>query len=209
MLRMFAGSTLRYEKKTWIASSSPIVPVVTSSRTRSHIGWSRYMNASIRRTPAVRHPSTILAAWAADERQWLLAQDVFAGGGCPQRPLGVQMVRQRDVHGLDIRVGEEVVVRAVVAGNSQPLGGVGSAPGVPRRDRDHIASLRALHRRDHLLLGDRRAAQHPPTQPRADVPSWASAPSLSSLASNCDRSYPRGDSKAWLRTPPVGEAQWR
>jgi hypothetical protein len=50
---------------------------------------------------------------AAVER--LLAEDVLAGLERPDRPLDVQRVRQRDVDGLDVVVGEERLVAPVCA----------------------------------------------------------------------------------------------
>ena len=79
----------------------------TNSWTRVHSGWTRYMNASISRTPAARQPSIISAASAALSAERLLAEHVLAGRGRPQRPLGVQVVGQRDVHRLDVGVGKQ------------------------------------------------------------------------------------------------------
>ena len=121
------------------------------------------MNASISSTPArgaARRPSS--RASAARHRQRLLAQHVLAGGRGPQRPLGVEVVGQRDVHGLDVGVGEQLVVRAV--GPRDPeLGGAAAARSrSPRGDGDDVAARRPLHRRDDLAGGDRRAPEHPP-----------------------------------------------
>ena len=62
MLRMFAGSTLRYENDAWIASSSPMAPARTSSWARNQSGWRRYMKASISATPASRQAAIMPAA---------------------------------------------------------------------------------------------------------------------------------------------------
>ena len=62
---MFAGSSLKYENQLCTARSSPIRPESTSFRTASHMGCNRYMNASIRRTPAAPHASIMRSASAA------------------------------------------------------------------------------------------------------------------------------------------------
>ena len=56
---------MKYENQLSTATSRPIRPDATSSRTATHDGWRRYMNASIRWTPAARHASTIRSASAA------------------------------------------------------------------------------------------------------------------------------------------------
>ena len=58
-LRMLAGSSLKYENQLWIARRLPIRPDATSSRTPSHDGCSRYMKASINRTPSAAQARTI------------------------------------------------------------------------------------------------------------------------------------------------------
>ena len=62
---MLAGSSLKYENQLWTAVSRPIRPDATSSRTATHDGWRRYMNASISRTPSASQASTIRSASAA------------------------------------------------------------------------------------------------------------------------------------------------
>jgi hypothetical protein len=52
-------------------------------------------------------------------RQRLLAQHVLAGRRRPQRPRRMEVVGQRDVHGLDVRIVEELLVAAVVPGDAQ------------------------------------------------------------------------------------------
>ena len=65
MLRMFAGSSLKYENQLSTARSVPMRPDATRSRTAIQDGCWRYMNASIRRTPASRQASTMPWASAA------------------------------------------------------------------------------------------------------------------------------------------------
>ena len=74
--------------------------------------------------------------------QRLLAQDVLAGPSRGERPLGMEVVRQRDVDDIDVGVGEERLVRAV-GGRDAELVGDGARLGrVPRRDRHDLAALR-------------------------------------------------------------------
>ena len=103
---MFAGSSLKYENQLCTAIEPPDPPDATSSRTASHDGWSRYMKASMRWTPAARQASTIRSAVGRGHRQRLLAQDVLPGAGRGDRPLGVEVVRERDVHGVHVRIGQ-------------------------------------------------------------------------------------------------------
>ena len=99
------------------------------------------MNASISRTPGSRagvdHPLRL----GGGQRQRLLAQDVLAGPGRGDRPLGVEVVGQRDVDGVDVRVGEERLVRAVGASGCRarrrPLGAWAAVAG---GDRDDLAA---------------------------------------------------------------------
>ena len=64
MLRMLAGSSLKYENQLLTAVRRPIRPEATSSRTATQDGWRRYMNASMSATPSVRQTSTIRSASA-------------------------------------------------------------------------------------------------------------------------------------------------
>ena len=59
---MLAGSSLKYENQLSTAWSRPIRPDATSSRTATHDGCWRYMNASISSTPASAQASTIVCA---------------------------------------------------------------------------------------------------------------------------------------------------
>jgi len=56
------------------------------------------------------------------QRQRLLAQDVLAGPGRRDRPLGVEVVRQRDVDRVDLVVGQQVLVRAMRLRDPEPIG---------------------------------------------------------------------------------------
>ena len=93
--------------------TAPIAPPSTSSLTFSVCGWWRYMNASASTTPLSRAAALHRVDLGHGEGERLLAQDVLAGPGGPDRPLGVEVVRQRDVDGVDLGVGEECLVGAV------------------------------------------------------------------------------------------------
>ena len=54
--------------------------------------------------------------------QRLLAQDVLAGPGRRHRPLRVEVVRQRDVDGVDVGIGEQCLVRSVDPGDAVTFG---------------------------------------------------------------------------------------
>ncbi len=73
------------------------------------------MNASISTSPAASAASNASSTSAGRRRVRLLAQHVLARLERAHRPLVVQAVRQRDVDGVDLRVGEQRVVRAVRA----------------------------------------------------------------------------------------------
>ena len=122
------------------SSSSPTAPPSTSARTWRHSGWRRYMNASISATPALLARGDHLLGLGRGHRQRLLAQHVLAGGGGAPRPLGVEVVGQRDVHRFDVGVGEQLVVRAVGARDPEL--------GAPRRPPDRGPARRWRPRRN-------------------------------------------------------------
>ena len=91
------------------------------------------------RSPAaLDHPG----GFGGVERQRLLAEYVLAGLRGAAGPRRVQVVGQRDVHRLDVGIGEQVVVRTVVARDPQFPGRRRGAVGVARGDRDDLAPLR-------------------------------------------------------------------
>ena len=79
------------------------------------------------------------------QRERLLAQDVLAGAGGGDRPLGVEVVRQRDVDGVDVRVGEERLVRAVGPRDAELVGDRGGRVS-PSREAIATTSQRAALR---------------------------------------------------------------
>src|SRR5918996_1071917 len=60
---MLAASSLKYENQLWTAVNVPIRPAATKSSAATHVGWWRYMNASIRWRPVSRATSTM--PWAS------------------------------------------------------------------------------------------------------------------------------------------------
>jgi hypothetical protein len=71
--------------------------------------------------------------------QWLLAQDVFAGFGCFDRPFRVHRVRQGDIHHIHFRISEQVFVGGVAFGHVAERLGVRAAG-----HGDQRAGFRAL-----------------------------------------------------------------
>ena len=98
--------------------------------------------------------------------QWLLAQDVLARLDRGERPLQVEVVREGDVDRVDVRVGEEALVRIVRARDCQLARDPLRDLAVARGDRHHLAPLprRAADARDPLLARDVRGGQHAPAQ---------------------------------------------
>ena len=92
----------------------------------------------------------------------LLAQDVLAGLQGADAPLDVQMVRERDVDRLDLRVREQRLVASMGDGNPRGSGSVGGAAGIARGDRPHVAQVARVHGRNHAFERDPRCAEYSP-----------------------------------------------
>ena len=89
------------------------------------------------------------------------------------RPVGVQPVRERDVHGLDVRVGDHGA-RTLHAALDALLSGPGPRPiGVPAADRHRDAVSGLAERREERALRDARRAEDPPPDLFADSRSCA------------------------------------
>ena len=71
------------------------------------------MNASISATPACSHAAIIASASATLMASGFSHSTCLPAAAAASRPLGVEVVGQRDVHRFDIGVGEQLVVRAV------------------------------------------------------------------------------------------------
>ena len=161
-------------------------PPCASSSARRICGWCRYMNAST----AIRSVSARDRARSRrrprPERQRLLAQDVLARLERADRPRHVQVIRQRDVDDVDIRIRHERVVRvidpfrAVVVANA--CARAGSRDATARSDPRSSASIpRSGTWRDAPRPRLPTAAPSPPARlldPRSRPPRQARAPGL-------------------------------
>jgi hypothetical protein len=102
------------------------------------------------------------------ERRRLFAQDVLARICRARRPFGVEVVRERDVDRVDVRVGEQLGVALVQphgVAQRPPIGrrepGLAQEPraGVARAgERDELGVAGAQDGRDHHLAPDVRGA---------------------------------------------------
>ena len=150
---MLAGSSLKYENQLSTAWSRPIRPDATSSRTATHDGCWRYMNASISSTPASAQASTIVCASPA------VSASGFSHSTClPARAAAivharVEVVRQRDVDGVDVGVREQRLVRPVRPRDPQPGRHLACPPG--SRDAIPRTSLRGDRRRPGMTFPSR------------------------------------------------------
>ena len=110
------------------------------------------------------------------ERDRLLAQHVLAGLHRADRPRDVQLVGQRIVDRLDRRIGQQLLIGAIGAGDAERLGRRLRFREVARGDRVDMRDLAALHRREEPSRGRswrRRArptrlyaSSHPPLRRR-------------------------------------------
>src|SRR5262249_38049171 len=93
--------------------------------------------------------------------QRLLAEHVLA---CPQgtdRPLDVEGVWQRDVDGVDLRILEQLLVRAVRALESVLAGVLQCPRPLATRDRDHLKAARFPRPRQDEVI-DAGGREDPP-----------------------------------------------
>ena len=146
MFRMFAGSSLKYENQLSTATSAPD-PARADELPHRDPGRVEAVHERLHQVDAGGlaggdHPLGV----GRGHRQRLLAQDVLAGTGRGDRPLGVEVVGQRDVDGVDLGVGQERLVRAV------------STAGSPARRRPSAASPS----RDAIATISQRAALRSP-----------------------------------------------
>ena len=86
----------------------------------------------------------------------LFAQDVLPGFGGLHRPLAVQGVGQRDVDGVDVRVGEQRLVAAVRCGDVPLLGVSLCLVQIAAGNGDQLAPLRLANRRNQRPVDPRR-----------------------------------------------------
>ena len=115
-------------------------PILTPVRSRAAISSS----ASAVFRPIGFSQSTCLPASAA----WM-------------RPRHVQVIRQRIVDRVDLRIGQHLLVRAVRLRNAQlARRGFGARP-VARRDADDLAEFALLHRRNDAFTAIRATPRMP------------------------------------------------
>ena len=113
------------------------------------------MNASISLTPASSLAAAMRSASATLKASRLLAQHVLAGARSSNRPLGVEVVGQRNVDRVHVRVGQQRSYESVRPRDAQLVGDLPRALAVARGDGDNLARvLAAAHAGNDLLAGD-------------------------------------------------------
>src|SRR5438309_184868 len=84
---------------------------------------------------------------------------MLAGVGCAHRPLGVQVIRERDINRIDVRICEQLLIGASThSGQPGPCDELGTALRLAS-DRDELDPVGAQNRRDHDLARDIRSAE--------------------------------------------------
>src|ERR1700687_2922859 len=97
------------------------------------------------------------------QAKWLFTENVLAGCERSHRPLDMQMIGNRNIERLDLGVVDELVVGTEVARNAELLRDCFRLARVARRDADKTRGSPLLDRRNESRRGDRRRAQHAPT----------------------------------------------
>ena len=100
------------------------------------------------------------------ERDRLLAKHVLAGARRLRRPRHVEMVRQRVVDHVDGGIGQHGLVVAVCPGQAELFGHRLRLGQLAARDAVDTHAGGLLQRRDHVLDGKVRGAEHPPRERR-------------------------------------------
>ncbi len=96
------------------------------------------------------------------QRDRLLAQHMLARCGGLQRQWHVEMVRQRVVDGLDLRIGQQLLIRAVCFRNTERIRGLTGGFRRARGDRPNLEQFALLHAGQHSLQSDLRGADDTP-----------------------------------------------
>ena len=96
------------------------------------------------------------------EGDWLLAEHVLAGLECLHRPFDVQVVGQRVVDRLDLRIVEQCLIAAVAARNAEARGDVAGPLGIARGNGRDDAALARENGRDDALDADVRGTENSP-----------------------------------------------
>ena len=119
------------------------------------------MNASPIVTPVRSRAASSVSASAVFDADRLFAQHVLAGLGRLDRQRHVQVVRQRIVDRVDLRVGEHLLVRAVGLRNPELARGLFGTRTVARRDRDDLGEFALLHGGNHRFTAMRATPSTP------------------------------------------------
>ena len=132
---MLAGSSLKYENQlstAWQPPDPARRDELAHRDPRRVVAVHERLHQQHARPRA--QASTIALRLGRGQRQRLLAQDVLAGPRRGDRPFGVEVVRQRDVDGVDVRVGEQRLVRPVDRGMPSRRGRLAGPARLARRD---------------------------------------------------------------------------
>ena len=135
-------------------------PPRTSSRARSHCGWKRTMNASAISTRSAAARSAV--ASCAVSAIGFSHSTCLPAAAALSVQRHVQVIRQRVVDRLDLRIREQRLVRTVGRRNAQRVRGRARARFVARRDGADLEQRALPHPRQHALAADLRRAQHTP-----------------------------------------------
>jgi hypothetical protein len=139
------------------------------------------------------------------QRRRLLAQHVLSGIGGALRPLGVQVVRERDIDGVHPGVGEQLVVGAVQADVELRLAQEGGARIAGARKGDELGVLRPQDRRDHDLAADVGRAHDADPNLRHLGPPRSRGPIVAAGRRARVRCFPEADS---VSTPTQSRTPW-
>ena len=103
-----------------------------------------------------------LPGFSYGQAERLFAQNVLARLRRFDRPGHVQLVRQRIVDGINLRVSQQLLVGPIGLGEAERARCLLGPAQVPRRDRGDLAEFAFLHSRYDFLDSDSRGAQNSP-----------------------------------------------
>src|SRR5918999_4314960 len=98
----------------------------------------------------VDHPPRVLGS----ERQWFLTQNVLSRRGGRDRPLGMEVIGQGDVNGVDVRIREQGLVRSMPSGYAELFSHYPGSVRSARRYGDDLTPVGLSHARDDFLASD-------------------------------------------------------
>ena len=154
------------------------------------------MKASWILTPVRREPRAASALPRTTRRSASRRGRASRLGGT-DGPRHVQMVRQRVVDGVDLRIGEQFLVRPVGLLDAKRGGGCLRPGEIARRDRRDGREVALLHRGNHLPRGDAGDAEDSPSESSHLFFSYQSA---SSPINRANASAGRSSSDATTRS---------